>query len=249
MPDLRRAHVVWRVLIVLFGIAWSFLLWRQMDLSAKQAIDDQKAIVKDAVTQSDSHADQQFDKTQGQITEVKNSVAETEKDLDSKVDQSTSTLSVDLSKVGKPAPPEQPNLRFSLWKDALRPDEFPLESINLPLDKDGTLEIPFAVMNDSSVEADNVEIWVFICDLCSFSKEPAGFDKPAGLNEHIRHRTIPEIGAGVVIRENNTIDVKLDQSGGNNTVVVFKSTCKTCGRVKQSEQFWINIEPDITQPQ
>jgi hypothetical protein len=249
MPDLRKAHVVWRILIVLFGVAWSFLLWRQMDLSAKQATDDQKRIVGDAVTQANTHSDQQFGKTQKQIDGVEDSVSETQKDIDSKFDQENSTFSTDLSKVGKPDPPEQPQLKFSLWTDSLKPEEFPLKSLNIQPGSDGNLEISFAVMNDSSVEADNVEIWVLICDVCSFSKEPVGFDRPPGLNEHIRHRIITSIGAGVTIRENNTIDVKVNQLGATRTSVIFKSTCKTCGRVKQSDEFWIDIEPNLMQPQ
>ncbi len=247
MPDLRKAHVVWRILIVLFGVAWSFLLWRQMDLSAKQATDDQKRIVGDAVTQANTHSDQQFGKTQKQIDGVKDSVSDTQKDIDSKFDQETSTFSTDLSKVGKPDPPERPKLRFSFWKDDLPDDEFPLESMDIQPDKDGNLQVPFFVKNDSDVQAEGVEIWVYICDVCSFAKEPTGWDRPEGLGERARHKSIPAMNPGVSVRDGNTIDIKVNQEGVTQTQVMFRSVCKTCGSPETSKRFSISIIPILMQ--
>ena len=176
------------------------------------------------------------------------SLSQTQQSLQSQIGKTEDDLNTSIGKVGKPEPPERPKLQFSLWRDDLGPDEFPLKSTSVQPDKDGNLPVSFIVKNDSGVQAEGGEIWAYICDVCSFAKEPTAFDKPDGLTNHARHRSIPAMNPGVSIRENNTISIKVNQAGVAFTQIIFKSTCKTCGPPETSKQFMIHVEPSLSQP-
>lgn len=78
-----------------------------------------------------------------------------------------------------PTPPhENAVLQFSLFTDALK--EPPVSELTLSPDSNGVVSINFVVTNASNVEAENAEIWVQLCSLCTFAKEPVGFEHPLG---------------------------------------------------------------------
>lgn len=231
MPDLRRAHVVWRIMIVIFGIAWSFLLWRQMDLSAKQAIQDQEGIVTAAVTHANSHSDAKF-------SQMKQQVDQTGSEIGNRLNKVEADLASSIGKVGKPEPPERPKFTFSFWRDGMTGDEFPIDSETLSPDSKGNFKIEFAFRNDSSVSAEGIEEWVQICDECSFVGEPKGFDRPEGTDSHTRHRLISDLNAGVTLVEGNEFEVKPPNQFMKFSMI-FKITCKTCGQLQMTKQFWV----------
>jgi hypothetical protein len=239
----RRVKLRWRLSIILCGFVYSFVVWHQQDLNDRAASKTTGDAVGRAVSQANSHADEKFEGVQKQVTGIGESLDKTQKALSDEVDKSSAALTASIGKVGKPDPPEIPKLRFSLWRDDLRQDTVPLESTSVQADKDGAFEVPFFIMNDSSVVAQNVEIWVQLCDSCSFAKEPEGFDKPEGTVDRVRHRSLGSIAAGAAIRDKNTVLVRVNVPNASSFSIVFKSTCLTCGRIQLTKEFWINTGP------
>jgi hypothetical protein len=253
----RHMRLRWRLTIATFFVLWSVVLWRQQVLTEQNERIQQAALLNSAVTQSNFYTGQQFDKTQGQITEVKNSVAETEKDLDSRVDQSTSTISTDLGKVGKPDPPEPAKLQFTLWKADLIDTDFPLENEDVYQQDDGTVSVDYMVRNVSASAADSIDIWVHICKKCSYAKEPDGFEKPAGIDDQSRHRNIGLLNPGVSYQKSTVVfkvDPEVFSSGSARVGISFSYSCKNCGNLKSTKDFVLTVIsfapglPHITAP-
>jgi hypothetical protein len=108
----RRMRFRWRLFIMAFGFIYSFVLWHQQGLSDLAHSQQTQEAINTAVLQANDHADKQFDKTQGQITDVRKNLETTEMNLGSKVDQSTSTISTNIGRVAMPEPAELAKLQF-----------------------------------------------------------------------------------------------------------------------------------------
>lgn len=109
---------------------------------------------------------------------------------------------------------------------------------------DGTITVEYFFTNISSVSADSIDVWVHICDTCSFTKEPEGFDKPAGSNEQTRHRMLASINPGVSFQKSSVtfkpptplVKGKMFQLG-----ISFSYSCKNCGGRKDTSDFVISV--------
>ena len=248
----RRMRLKWRLLVIAFGFIYSLVLWHQQGLNDLANSQQTQTAISTAVSQANDHADTQFGKTQGQITDVRHSLEATEKNLTSKVDQSTSTISTGLGKVGKPEPPELPKLQFSLWKDNIQDADPPILIATVQQGDDGTVPVEYFFRNSSGVSADSVEVWVHTCSLCSFAKEPDGFDKPAGINEQSRHRVLSSFNPGVSFQKSE-VDFKFNSPTPITKMQVFQVgisfsySCKNCGGVKTTREFLINVIPSLSQ--
>lgn len=223
----------WRGGVLVVGFFWSIMLWHQQDLSDRASAAQTKNALGSAVSQANDHADQQFKKVQDQVSDVKNNLKTTENNIATKLDQSTSTLNAGLGKVGKPEPAEPAKLTFSLWDTTASADKPVLSKIVQP-DKDGNFPVEFSFLNGSESTAEAIDIWIRVCDECSFSKEPDGFEKPAGIDEHLRHRVIGSLNPSVNF-EKMTILVKSPLLG--HFQIGFKYACKTCGGKMSPLQF------------
>jgi hypothetical protein len=248
----RRMRLRWRFAVVAFGFIYSLMLWHQQGLNDLANSQQTQTAISTAVSQANDHSDKQFDRTQGQITDVRNNLEATEKNLASKVDESTSTISTGLGKVGKPEPPELPRLEFSLWKDNIQEAEFPILTAIVQQEDDGTIPVEYFFRNSSSVSADSVEVWVHICSLCSFAKEPDGFEKPAGINEQSRHRVLSSFNPGVSFQKSE-VAFKFNSPTPIIKMQVFKVgisfsySCKNCGGAKTTRDFMLSVIPSLGQ--
>ena len=249
----RHMRLRWRLTVATCFVLWSVALWHQQTLTEKSDNKDREALVAAAVKRSNDHADDKFHdvqqdvgKVHDEIGDVRQHVDATEKDLTAKLADSTSVLNANIGMVGKPDAPEPAKLQFSLWKEGILDTEFPLKQASAEQQSDGSYEVRFMVKNISHVQAEMVELWVYICDLCSFAKEPAGFDNPAGNPKSVRHRMMQGLNPGTTIGDNN-IDFKVQSPGVSNIVLMFKSTCKNCGAVETSEQYFVHLNPSATQ--
>jgi hypothetical protein len=244
----RRMRLRWRFAVVAFGFIYSLMLWHQQGLNDLANSQQTQTAISTAVSQANDHSDKQFDRTQGQITDVRNNLETTEKNLASKVDESTSTISTGLGKVGKPEPPELPKLQFSLWKDDIQVAETPILTETVQQEDDGTIPVEFFFTNISNVAADSVDMWVHICTTCSFAKEPEGFDKPAGINEQTRHRIFASINPGVSFQKSLVAFTSPTPPTGGKTFRVgmsFSYSCKNCGGRKDSSDLMISVIPPV----
>ena len=216
---------VWRGSVVVIGFCWSVMLWHQQDLSDRASAAQTASALGSAVSQANDHADQQFKKVQDQVSEVKGSLKTTEDNIAAKLDESTSSLNAGLGRVGKPDPPAPAKLVFTLWDQTFTPED-PVLSKTIQPDGDGAFPVEFTVVNVSESMADTIDIWVDVCSLCSFAKEPKGFEQPAGADDHTRHRLIGSMNPGVSW-EKMTVLVK--SSVPNPFQVALRYSCKNCG--------------------
>jgi hypothetical protein len=246
----RRMRLRWRLAVIVCGFVYSFVLWHQQDLNDKANSAQTQNAIGSAVSEANKHADAQFGKVQTQVSEVKDDLGETEKILSSKVDQSTTTINSSLGRVGKPAPPELAKLQFSLWKEGSQSSDPPLESALLQREEDGTINVDYWFKNVSAVSAESVDIWIHICKICSFVKEPEGFEIPAGSGPHSRHRQIGSLNPGVSFQK-STVSFREDSlptQGGAGVAKVgisFSYSCKNCGGATTTSDFMLRVLPSV----
>lgn len=233
-----RMRLTWRGILIFCGVLYSVFLWHQQDLTDRATAQQTQDAVNQAVQQANAHSDTKFDQVQRQVNGLDQSLDKTTATIGKQLDQTESDLDKSIGKVGKPDPPERPNFTFSLWKDDLTADKYPLLSESLTPEPDGNFKVRFAIRNDSSVVAQGIEEWIQICDRCVFAKEPSGFDKPEGSNDRTRHRIIPTVNAGVTVIEGNEFEVK-PPLPGNRFSMIFRVTCSTCGPVQVTKEYWV----------
>jgi hypothetical protein len=238
----RHMRLRWRLTVASCFVVWSIVLWHQQTLTEANNKKDREELVAAAVGKSNDHADSKFhdvqqgvDKVHGEIGDVRQHVDATEKDLTSKLDQATSVISANIGKVGKPDPPIPAKLLFTLWDLAATPDSPVLSKIVQP-NNDGAFPVEFIVMNVSESTADTVDIWVVICSLCLFVKEPTGFEHLAGADEHIRHRMIGSLNPGVSFEK---ITILVKSSTPNPFQIALRYSCNNCGGKLVPNQFAI----------
>jgi hypothetical protein len=237
VPDLRRAHMAWRIGIITIGLIWSVLLARQQHLSRQTAVATQKQAVMSAVSESNLHSDQQIAAVRKDLQDVTKQISGTLRSLSSQVSKTESDLSGSISKVGVPQP-KYAQLQFSFWNNS----KLPMLIQELRPDNDGSFSADFTVTNISDTAATSAEIWVQVCDQCVFAAEPNGFDKPTGTPENARHKMFAALNPGVSL-EKMTVKVKPSQPfiQFSDISLGLRYSCATCGKIGDQQILRINV--------
>ncbi len=224
----RHVRLRWRLTVAACFVGWSVVLWHQQTLTEASDKKGREELVTAAVEKSNVHADSKFHEVETQVGEVKDGLKTTEDRISTKLDQATSAFSSGLKGVGKPDPPELAKLQFTFMDDSGLPE--PIQSTTVSQASDGSYPLIFAVRNTSAVQAEGVDVWVHICDQCSFAGEPAGFEHPKGSNEHQRHKFVGSINPGAAF---DVSEVKINApSSAVQIHVGFYSSCKNCGKIQ-----------------
>jgi hypothetical protein len=239
----KRMRIAWRIVLISCGVLYSVFLWHQQTLTDTANAASERQAVTDAVTQANRHSDERFRGVDNEIGKVQNQV----QDVGHQLKTATGDIDSNIKSVGKPEPPELAKLEFSLPKDGMLEAEYPIKETTVDLHNDGTFQVRFLIKNISHVQAETVEYWVFICDLCSYAKEPAGFDNPSGNPKTVRHRMIAGLNPGVTFSE-NVLDLKLDRAtlpprNLYNLELSFRSTCKNCGALGKPSTLILHLNP------
>jgi hypothetical protein len=178
-------------------------------------------MVRDDLKEARNHSDQQIsmvrDDLKGAMGTFRDLFAKTETDLNASI-----------GKVGKPDPPIPPHLIFGLWS-VTAPMGQPLLETPLRPNADGVFAIEFSVGNvpPTSV-ARSVDVWIDICEECSFAKEPEGFDRPPGMLDQTRHTMIGFLNPGAAFGK-KTIEVK-PLKRFSSFIIQMRYACDVCGR-------------------
>lgn len=223
----KKRKVLWRASVIAIGFLWSGVLWHQQIVDENAVVADQSQIV----IQANKHSDAQFG-------EVERDLHDTRSDLESRIDKVPSLLSateshLDVS-IGKVGTAPRARLQVSFW---------PHPGENMPVDTaflsplDGVYQVPITVKNISDTEAKDVDLWVTLCDACSFAQEPVGFDRPQGMNELTRHKSISSLNPGVTF-EKTVIPVELPLNF-QRFVIGVSYSCATCGKASPTENLTI----------
>jgi hypothetical protein len=181
VPDMRKAHPAWRLSVVLAGLCYSVLLWKQQNLAIVQSRKDQSTAINTAVQQSNQHSDER-------IGEVRNDVAKVNTAVQDAIAKSESALSADIGKVKIPLK-EKATFESSFWPASLT--DWPIHERAFPK-VSGNVTFAFSIQIKGHM-AKQTTIWLRLCRGCKYAKGPAGFrnisDHP-GEDEDPHERTL-----------------------------------------------------------
>ena len=255
VPDLRKAHMAWRIAIVGIGMLWSVLLWRQQVISDQQQSDALMHVVETANKHTDQTVAKANDHTDTEVGMVRDDLKanRTRSDeqnsalkqdvgtLASLIAKQDADLTASMNKVGRPDPPERPRFIFSLWGDGMFDAATnPLLNYAIRPDKDGVFVVDYTFVNVSSVAASKIDLWVHICKACEFASEPEGFDKPAGIEEGTRTRPFPvTINAGTAFAK-STLRIKTKEQLPFFDIG-FHYSCETCGGASKIQTLTVTV--------
>lgn len=238
----RKARIVWRVLIIFCGFFYSGLLWHQQTLTAASSTQEQRTILGEAVKQSNAHSDTEIGKVKTEVSAVRTDLRAATHELGAIVSQSEIDINKSISHVGKPEPAELASLVATLWFDGMTDNQFPVRSHTVSANSDGVFPVELAFRNIAdNVAATNADIWISVCDACSFASEPPGFDRPGGTSETVRHRMIQLLNPQTTM-EKATIMVRAKRLAPE-FVVGFKYACQTCSKESTKDQRLKVINP------
>jgi hypothetical protein len=235
------------------GFLWHRLeriAWHQQNLADIQSEKQITDAVNGAVDKADKHSDEQFksanqhaDSQFGAVQKDVKGVSDQNVALSQALARATGDINTNLGKVGKPDPPVPAALSFTLW-DLNASIDKPVRTRFLQPDADGNFPVEFSFFDVSTTSAKSIDIWVQLCDACSFAKESPGFEHPAGGLDQVRHRHIGDLNSGIAF-EKVTLSVKAPRSPGFQ--VGFRYTCENCGG-KVSENQVVTITEGIVGP-
>jgi hypothetical protein len=215
---------------VVVGLIFSCLLWENQRLAIEASNSDQVAAVTQAVSDANAHSDQKISSLSNKLDDVNsalsnrlNSVAG---QVDNQVSKSETTITTDIGKVVVP-PQKFPDLQFGLANST---GTGLIASEEVDPDASGSYPVNFMVTNISDTAAQAVDIWIILCDQCTYASEPEGFDKPTGMAPQIRHKLFGDLNPGVSMAT-MTVHVKTNQPF-QNMVMGLKYSCKNCGALK-----------------
>lgn len=228
-PDVSKAHIGVRVMVIAIGLLWSVLLAKKDYLDLRQARNDQQTAIYTAVSNANQHSDQQMD---GLKRDLEGSSKTLNKRLDSlsgQVSKSETDLNGTISKVIVP-PTKYAQIRFGFFPSDSNGSAVIQKTVTP--NSDDTFTVDFGATNTSDTAATMGEIWVQVCDQCTFAKEPINFDKPDGSINQVRHSQFQALNPGISLKM--TIDVKVPV-----TLAAFdlalRYSCQTCGQIKDAQ--------------
>jgi hypothetical protein len=220
---------LWRSGVIGVGFAWSVVLWHQQVVMDEVTKVDQTRIVTQAVTQSNIHSDEQIAGVRKDFQSESATLDEKIKGLSGQLSSTETHISGSISKIILPDP-QYAKLQFSFYSTM---GDFPLTTISSSPDKDGVFSVDFYAKNTSDTTATKqADMWLYVCDDCSVVEAP-GFDQPKGLEEHARHKMVPNLNPGVAY-EKMTLRVK-PKHPFPFFDLGFRYACEFCGKIKDAQ--------------
>lgn len=234
--------IVWRSAVITIGFIWSLVLWHQQVIAEKALHDGETTLITEAVTQSNQHSDKKMGELRDEVVQgVRKDVQTSTDALTGTIAKSDADLNTNIGKVGAPPLPVKARLQFSLWHDNITDEEMPLLLEAIGYDKDGSVPVEFSFTNVSPISAEAIDIWVNLCDGCTFAKEPSGFENPSQAVT-MRHKGIfPLLNPGVT-GEIETIVVNVPHEFPRFSILL-RYSCKTCVLDKKGQLLTVDISP------
>jgi len=243
MPNMRKAHIALRITVILVGVLFSVVVWQQQDLSMKAAKRDQREAIEKAVSAANSHSDEQIAGVKSDVESINGKIEKLPSTISNELQTNTSMLTSAIGKAN-PYALTRARLEFSLF--ATDQQEFPLKEMYFPREDDGSVNVRFWVKNVSEdISTGKGDIWIQICGGCSYPKEPPGFVKREGMDEHYRHKMFEFLNAGIPL-EPMLLPVK-PPLAAKIFQVSFMYSCEMCGKVKDWQTLTVLTRqgPDI----
>lgn len=135
-------------------------------------------------------------------------------------------------------PPKLAQLLFSF--PSRNRQDIPVTVTKVPF-RDGVAKVEFTVVNLSDMSAIGPEIWVKICLGCAYAKEPEGFLKLSGADEHDRYKVFNALNPTVAL-QTMTVEIIPPKDVEDRFQISFKYACQTCGVVNYWQTFDVLLE-------
>jgi hypothetical protein len=237
----HKMRKIWRLSIILGGGLWSFLLWHQQALTDQQNAAQMSSAVTQAVNAANLHSDRSFGNLNTRVDGLGKELDQIATTLSTSFKNATNELDVNIGKVGRVNPPPEPaQLMFSFYDDNYRNTSQPSETAFSSVNPNGSYTFSFVVRNISSVQAEAAEVWIHLCQICTFAAEPVRSDKPTGMDENSRHIAIGDLNAGVSFQKT---DISFRVASRVPSVgVAFTWACKNCGSLKTTKDFTVVLD-------
>jgi hypothetical protein len=239
----RHMRLRWRFTVASFFVGWSVVLWHQQVLNDQASTGTNSALLTGAISKANQHSDEKFAGVQKDVGDLGDKVETVNKqqiELAQDFAKATGDIKTNLGKVGKPDPPEPAKLRVSLWKDGQGKAQEPVESETVQQNPDGTVTAQFLVRNISNTGAQESDLWVMLCDSCTFAKEPDGFEKPAGTPEKERHIHMSPLNPGVAFKV-LSVTFKSEPTFPK-YAMGFLLSCGNCGKMDPMKNLYFDVE-------
>jgi hypothetical protein len=235
----QRSHMRWRYILGASLIVYGGLAWVQQSRTTKASAKDRQQAITDTAAETSARVsktvgdqyEQMISDLTTQIQSLKDQLSNQSKSFANQLKQTDTELSGSISKVGTPVT-KYAQLQFEVAGGSISP---PTTLQSIRPDADGVYTVTFAVTNISDTPANAGEMWVYICDQCTWAAEPDGFDKPPGLVEKARHKAFPLLNPGVSLSD---LTIKFKITGGPFAYsdVYFNYSCSTCGTISSKLQ-------------
>jgi hypothetical protein len=230
----RKAHMRWRFYLMAAGLATSIIMWRQQDRAMDAARRDreaaahaQQAAISQAITAAVSQSVEKSTKHSDEQTEA------VKEDLKAEFENSTKTLTGEFSKdaatiaeKSKPGPPGIAKIAFTFGPSGVA--NVSVKTMHTRLVA-GVVTFAFTYVNTSDVTATNTQIWIRLCPVCTYTKEPDGFTKKADAVLSDRYARVGNLAPGVFITE-TAVSVSIPDTI-TTLGIGFQYACDNCGRV------------------
>lgn len=217
--------------MITFGFLMGLNTSRERDAAQKQKQNTDKALLalSDGLAQArqDNAEDgkvktKSLDKIAEDLQDFKNTV---------RVDELRGDMSGLKSTMEKVLNPPKADLLFTFAPFPQPPHDgdravAPVLYVTRPIKEDGSVEIRFSLVNNTSVPADDSQVSVEICQGCKFTKEPARFTKLQGDPDTVRNHVYGDMPAGAPFYE-LVIDVTPPPNASAFNIQV-SHRCKTC---------------------
>ena len=239
-PEVSKAHISLRVLVLIGGLAWSGLLARKDYLDLLNSRSQEQNAIMTAVNQSNAHTDTEIGQVRDQLKDVQKDIKDTTSSLNDKL----ATLSGQVSKsetdlgqtIGQVLIPQPKYARLQFSFLAPKITESPLLTKTLIPDADGVYTLDIVLTNVSDTTANIGEAWLQICDTCTFAKEPAHFDKPEGSIDQVRHLVFQALNPGASVKMTAAVKPAVTLAG---FTMSLRYSCSTCGKMADAQQLTI----------
>jgi hypothetical protein len=237
IPDMRKAHWGWRTSVVAAGFMYSILLWHQQGIQMEASRSELSQAVETAVDRSNEHSDKSMSELRSGMTELMDKMSD---EIGSTISGSTSSLAESLGRMPSVDTKAELKSTFMPFSGLLQKSQFPIEEITLSRNDDGSITVPFSIMNISpNNAAEQVELWIEICSKCTFISDPDRFRRLEGMSANMRYRRLGTINAGLTM-ERMTAAIEVPQNT-RRFAVRFRHSCTNCGTLIIEEPFYVVI--------
>jgi hypothetical protein len=234
----RRAHMRWKVCLIVAGFLTSLVMWRQqtrsMDatrIEREAAAHAQQVAISQAITEAVSKSVEKSSKHSDEHSEQQTAAVKKEMHAEIKqfADAVTGEFTKDASTIAekaKPVPPGIAKIAFTFGPSGMANVSVKTAHARSVA---GVVTFTFTYVNISDVTATNPQIWIRLCPLCDYAKEPDGFTKQADAVRSDRYARPGNLAPSVFITE-TSLSIAIPDTI-KTFEIGFQYACDNCGHV------------------